>query len=63
MEFVSEDDIMEITEIRVHLRDEDKLKAFVTATYDACFVVRNTISSQAISRSLLICICVYQTAG
>lgn len=32
---------MEITEIRVHLRDEDKLKAFVTATFDSCFVVRN----------------------
>jgi stage V sporulation protein G len=32
---------MEITEIRVHLRNEDKLKAFVTATFDSCFVVRN----------------------
>ena len=32
---------MEITEIRVHLRNEDKLKAFVTVTFDACFVVRN----------------------
>jgi stage V sporulation protein G len=32
---------MEITEIRVHLRSEDKLKAFVTATFDSCFVVRN----------------------
>jgi stage V sporulation protein G len=32
---------MEITEIRVSLRDEDKLKAFVTVTFDKCFAVRN----------------------
>lgn len=32
---------MEMTEIRVHLRSEDKLKAFVTVTFDDCFVVRN----------------------
>jgi stage V sporulation protein G len=32
---------MEITEIRVTLRNEDKLKAFVTVTFDACFAVRN----------------------
>ena len=32
---------MEITEIRVHLRNEEKLKAFVTVTFDSCFVVRN----------------------
>ena len=32
---------MEITEVRVHLRSEDKLKAFVTVTFDNCFVVRN----------------------
>jgi stage V sporulation protein G len=32
---------MEITEIRVHLRAEEKLKAFVTVTFDNCFVVRN----------------------
>lgn len=32
---------MEITEIRVTLRDEDKLKAFVTVTFDQCFAVRN----------------------
>ena len=32
---------MEITEIRVHLRSEDKLKAFATVTFDNCFVVRN----------------------
>lgn len=32
---------MEITEVRVHLRNEDKLKAFATVTFDRCFVVRN----------------------
>ncbi|MCA9750981.1 MAG: septation regulator SpoVG [bacterium] len=31
---------MEITDVRVSLRDEDKLKAFVTVTFDDCFVVR-----------------------
>ncbi|MFI5360790.1 MAG: septation regulator SpoVG [Elusimicrobiota bacterium] len=32
---------MQITEVRVHLRSEEKLKAFVTVTFDHCFVVRN----------------------
>ena len=32
---------MEITEIRVHLCNEDKLKAFATVTFDDCFVVRS----------------------
>jgi stage V sporulation protein G len=32
---------LEITEIRVTLRSEDKLKAFVTVTFDRCFAVRN----------------------
>ena len=32
---------MEISEIRVTLRQEDKLKAFVTVTFDKCFAVRN----------------------
>ena len=32
---------MEITEVRIHLRSEEKLKAFVTVTFDHCFVVRN----------------------
>ena len=31
---------MEITEVRVTLRDENKLKAFVSITFDNCFVVR-----------------------
>jgi stage V sporulation protein G len=32
---------LDITEVRVHLRNEDKLKAFATVTFDHCFVVRN----------------------
>lgn len=31
---------MEITEITVSIREEDKLKAFVNVTFDDCFVVR-----------------------
>ena len=31
---------MEITEIRLNLRDDDKLKAFVNITFDHAFVVR-----------------------
>ncbi len=31
---------MEITEIRVSLRDDNKLKAFASITLDDCFVIR-----------------------
>jgi stage V sporulation protein G len=31
---------MEITEVNINLRDEDKLKAFVNVTFDDVFVVR-----------------------
>lgn len=31
---------MEITEIRVNLRNEEKLKAFVHVTFDSVFIVR-----------------------
>jgi len=31
---------MEITEVRMTLRDEERLKAFVSITLDNCFVVR-----------------------
>ncbi|MFP4416598.1 MAG: septation regulator SpoVG [Chitinispirillaceae bacterium] len=31
---------MEITEVRITLRNEDKLKAFASITIDDCFVVR-----------------------
>lgn len=32
---------MEITEVRIFLADEDRLKAYVTVTFDKCFVVRD----------------------
>lgn len=32
---------MEITEVRIHLRNEDRLKAFATVTFDGIFVVHN----------------------
>ena len=32
---------MEVTEVRVFLVNEDKLKAYVTITFDNCFVVRD----------------------
>ena len=31
---------MEITEVRITLRNEEKLKAFASITFDDCFVVR-----------------------
>jgi stage V sporulation protein G len=31
---------MQISDIRVTLRDEDKLKGFVNVTFDNCFIVR-----------------------
>lgn len=32
---------MQITEIKVHLTNEERLKAFVSVTFDDCFAVRN----------------------
>ncbi|MCG2725741.1 MAG: septation regulator SpoVG [Elusimicrobia bacterium] len=32
---------MEITEVRIHLRSEERLKAFATITFDNAFVVHN----------------------
>lgn len=32
---------MEVTEVRVYPVDEEKLKAFVTITFDDCFVIRD----------------------
>ncbi len=45
---------MEITEIRVHLRKEDKLKAFATVTFDHVFVVRN-MKVIASDKGLILC--------
>lgn len=33
--------IMQITEIRIHLMNEDRLKAFANVTFDDSFAVRN----------------------
>lgn len=54
MEDVFDIVLMTITEIRVHLRSEDKLKAFATVTFDNCFVVRN-MKIVAGARSLILC--------
>ena len=32
---------MEITEVRVFLRDEERLRAYITVTFDNAFIVRN----------------------
>ncbi len=32
---------MDITEVRIHLRNEARLKAFATVTFDGAFVVHN----------------------
>ena len=45
---------MDITEIRVHLRNEEKLKAFVTITIESCFVVRNMKIIQG-NKGLILC--------
>jgi len=45
---------VEITEIRVHLRNEGKLKAFATVTFDTCFVVRNMKVVQG-TKGLILC--------
>jgi len=31
---------VEITEVRITIRNEEKLKAFASGTFDDCFVVR-----------------------
>jgi stage V sporulation protein G len=46
---------MEITEVRVHLRNEDKLKAFATVTFDNCFVVRNMKIIESGAKGLILC--------
>ena len=32
---------MEITDVRIFLRDEAKLKGYATVTFDSCFVIHN----------------------
>lgn len=45
---------MEITEIRITVRNEDRLKAFVTVTFDKCFAVRNMKIVQG-DKGLMLC--------
>jgi stage V sporulation protein G len=44
---------MRITEVKVSLRADSKLKAFVTVTFDECFVVRGMKVIQTASRLFL----------
>ncbi|HDH58144.1 MAG: septation regulator SpoVG [Deltaproteobacteria bacterium] len=45
---------MELTEINVNLRDEEKLKAFVNITFDDVFVVRGLKVIQG-NKGLFVC--------
>jgi len=45
---------MEITEININLRNEDKLKAFVNITFDDVFVVRGLKVIQG-TKGLFVC--------
>lgn len=45
---------MEITEININLREEDKLKAFVNITFDDVFVVRGLKVIQG-NKGLFVC--------
>jgi len=44
---------MQITEIRIHLRNEERLLAFATVTFDSCFVVRNMKVVKGNSRPII----------
>ena len=45
---------MQITEIKVHLTHEERLKAFVSVTFDHCFAVRNMKVIEG-SNGLILC--------
>jgi len=44
---------MRITEVKISLRDDPKLKAFATVTFDECFVVRGMKVIQTATRLFL----------
>jgi len=46
---------MEITEIRITLRNDKRLRAFVTVTFDKCFAVRNMKIVQTDDKGLMLC--------
>ncbi len=52
---------MQITEIKIHLVDEERLKAFASVTFDNCFVVRN-MKVVVGERGLLLCMPARKTA-
>ncbi|MBD3272686.1 MAG: septation regulator SpoVG [Elusimicrobia bacterium] len=45
---------MEITEVRVALRNEERLKGYATITFDNCFVVRNIRIVQG-QKGIMVC--------
>jgi stage V sporulation protein G len=45
---------MEITEVNITMRDEDKLRAFVNITFDGVFVIRGLKVIQG-NRGLFVC--------
>ena len=53
---------MKITEIKVRLVHEERLKAFVSVTFDNCFVVRNMKVVEGNS-GLLLCMPSRKTVG
>lgn len=52
---------MQITEIKVHLTHEERLKAFVSVTFDNCFAVRNMKVVEG-SNGLILCMPSRKTA-
>ena len=52
---------MQITEIKVHLTNEERLKAFVSVTFDNCFAVRNMKVVEG-NRGLILCMPSRKTA-
>ena len=45
---------MKITEIRIHLMGEERLKAFASVTFDDCFVVRN-MKIVSVAKGVFLC--------
>ncbi len=52
---------MQITEIQIHLMNEERLKAFASVTFDNCFVVRN-MKVVEVARGLCLCMPARKTA-
>ena len=52
---------MQVTEIQIHLMNEERLKAFASVTFDNCFVVRN-MKVVAVDKGLCLCMPSRKTA-